>query len=257
MKISIITVVYNNVNTLRDTIESVLSQDYADIEYIIVDGKSTDGTVELVQSYGNRIQKFISEKDEGLYDAINKGISIASGEIIGLLHSDDLFHKTTALRQVVEAFRQQQVDSVYADLHYVDKNDTWKVIRNWRSGNYHRESFRRGWMPPHPTFYVRRSIYETYGLYDTAFKSAADYELMLRYLYKHNISTHYIQETLIDMRVGGTSNHSILNRLRANREDYIAWKKNNLSPSFYTRILKPLRKISQYTVLRKLNLFRS
>lgn len=256
VKISIITVVYNNVATLGDTIESVLAQDYANIEYIIVDGQSTDGTVELVRSYGKRIHRFISEKDNGLYDAINKGISLASGDVIGLLHSDDLFYKASAVSQIVEAFQQNAVDSVYADLHYVHKDQTWKVIRNWRSGTYERERFRRGWMPPHPTFYVRRSVYEQYGLYDTDFKSAADYELMLRYLYKHNISTFYIQDTLIKMRVGGASNHSLLNRIKANREDYIAWKKNNLSPRFYTRILKPLRKVAQYRPLNKLAFFK-
>lgn len=246
MKVSIITVVYNNVSTLRDTIESVLGQDYSDIEYIIIDGLSTDGTVELVQSYGTRIHKFVSEKDKGLYDAINKGISLASGEIVGLLHSDDLFFSTAAIRKVVDGFYTSSADSVYGDLHYVDKVDTWKIVRNWRSGSYQRCKFRRGWMPPHPTFYVKRSVYETYGLYDTDFKSAADYELMLRYLYKYNISTHYLPNTLVKMRVGGESNRNLFNRLQANKEDYFAWKKNNLSPSIYTRFLKPLRKLHQY-----------
>ncbi|AHM58658.1 glycosyl transferase family protein [Flammeovirgaceae bacterium 311] len=244
-------------NTLRDTIESVLNQDYSNIEYIIVDGRSTDGTVELVQSYGKRIHKFISEEDNGLYDAINKGISVASGDVIGLLHSDDLFYKSSAVSQIVQAFDSNTVDSVYSDMHYVDKTDTWKVIRDWKSGTYERSRFRRGWMPPHPTFYVRRSVYETYGLYDTDFRSAADYELMLRYLYKYGISTYYIQDTLIKMRVGGASNYSFMHRIKANREDYIAWKKNNLSPRFYTRFMKPLRKISQYTAIRKLGFFRT
>lgn len=255
MKVSIITVVYNNVITLGETIESVLQQDYIDIEYIIVDGNSTDGTVELIKSYNNRIHKFVSEKDNGLYDAINKGIKMASGDVIGLLHSDDLFFCTSAVSQIVEAFQQNVVDSVYADLHYVDKIDTWKVVRNWRSGNYQRERFLRGWMPPHPTFYVKRSIYEAYGLYDTEFKSAADYELMLRYLYKYSISTYYIKNILVKMRVGGESNRSLSNWIRANQEDYIAWKKNNLSPNFYTRYLKPLRKITQFMPLVKYSLF--
>jgi glycosyltransferase involved in cell wall biosynthesis len=246
LKVSIITVVYNNVNTLQDTIESVLGQDYSKIEYIIVDGGSTDGTVELVQRYGHRIHTFISEKDKGLYDAINKGIRLATGDIVGLLHSDDLFYNDSVISKIVAAFQENEVDSVYADLHYVHKEHTSRIIRNWRSGNYERKRFKRGWMPPHPTFYVKRAVYAAYGLYDTDFKSAADYELMLRYLYKHNISTHYIQDTLVKMRVGGESNRSLKNRLRANREDYRAWKKNNLSPSFYTRFLKPLRKLHQF-----------
>jgi glycosyltransferase involved in cell wall biosynthesis len=254
VKVSIITVVYNNVSTLRDTIESVLGQDYFDVEYIIIDGKSTDGTIELVQSYGDRIDTFISEKDHGLYDAINKGIRVASGDVVGLLHSDDLFYSTSAISQVVSAFRSSSADSVYGDLHYVDKEKTSKIIRNWRSGTYQRNRFLRGWMPPHPTFYVKRSVYGAYGLYDTEFKSAADYELMLRYLYKYSISTHYIQETLVKMRVGGESNRSLFNRLRANKEDYFAWKKNNLSPSFYTRFLKPLRKLHQYLPVGKIAL---
>ena len=255
MKVSIITVVYNNVNTLRETIESVLQQDYADIEYIIVDGNSSDGTIELIHSYSSRIHKFVTEKDNGLYDAINKGIKMASGDIIGLLHSDDLFFSTSAISQIVEAFQHNIVDSVYSDLHYVDKTDTWKVVRNWRSGSYQKERFLRGWMPPHPTFYVKRNIYEAYGLYDTDFKSAADYELMLRYLYKYSISTYYIKNTLVKMRVGGESNRSLSNRIRANQEDYTAWKKNNLSPNFYTRFLKPLRKVAQFMPLVKYSLF--
>lgn len=255
LKVSIITVVYNNVQTLRDTIESVLAQEYPHIEYIVVDGQSTDGTVELVQSYGSRIGKFISEPDKGLYDAINKGISVASGDVIGLLHSDDLFYDNKAVRKIARAFEQQAVDSVYADLHYVDKVDTGRVIRNWQSGEYKRKRFQTGWMPPHPTFYVKKEVYEQHGLYDTEFKSAADYELMLRLLYKYGISTAYIPDTLVKMRVGGESNRSLKNRLRANREDFMAWKKNNLDPKFYTRILKPLRKLPQFLpFLKKLQL---
>lgn len=258
MKVSIITVVFNNVITLRDTIESVLGQDYPNIEYIIVDGQSTDGTVELVQSYGSRIGKFISEPDGGLYDAINKGIKLASGDVIGLLHSDDLFYSRKAISTIVNAFKMDSVDSIYADLHYVDKDDTRRVVRNWQSGDYTRGRFTRGWMPPHPTFYVKKEVYDRLGLYDTEFKSAADYELMLRFLYKNNISTKYIQDTLVKMRVGGESNRSIKNRIRANREDFMAWKKNNLDPRFYTRFLKPLRKLPQFlpqfSIFKKLQL---
>lgn len=247
LKVSIITVVYNNVETLRETIESMLSQDYADVEYIIVDGASTDGTVELVKSYGSRIQQFVSEPDRGLYDAINKGVKLASGEVIGLLHSDDLFCNKQSVSKIARAFQENPTaDSVYADLFYVDKDDTRRVVRNWVSGDYKRKRFIFGWMPPHPTFYVKRAVYEQHGLYDTDFKSAADYELMLRFLYKHEITTHYIHDTLVKMRVGGESNRSLKNRIRANKEDFWAWKKNNLHPRFYTRFLKPLRKLLQF-----------
>ncbi|MCC9137323.1 glycosyltransferase family 2 protein [Pontibacter silvestris] len=246
MKISIITIVYNNCQTIADAIDSVLSQTYADIEYIIVDGLSTDGTVEIIKSYGNKISKFISEKDKGLYDAINKGIALASGDVIGLLHSDDIFYSTDAVKSVAETFQKHKADCLYADLLYVDRLNPEKIIRNWKSGSYKRSSFVHGWMPPHPTFYVKRSVYKNLGLYDTSFKSAADYELMLRYLYKHKISTSYLPQYLVRMRVGGKSNITLRNRIQANNEDYQAWLVNGLEPRFYTRYLKPLRKLMQF-----------
>ena len=246
MKISIITIVYNNRATIADAIDSVLGQTYPDIEYIVVDGLSTDGTVEIVKGYGDRISHFVSEKDSGLYDAINKGIRMATGDVIGLLHSDDLFYSNDAISAVAAAFHSSGSDSVYADLVYVDRKKPQRVIRNWKSGNYKRNGFINGWMPPHPTFYVKREVYERLGLYNTAFKSAADYELMLRYLYKHDISTAYLPECLVRMRVGGKSNITLRNRIRANKEDFKAWKINGLQPLFYTRYLKPLRKLAQF-----------
>jgi glycosyltransferase involved in cell wall biosynthesis len=246
VKISIITIVYNNSETIADAIESVLSQTYPDIEYIVVDGLSTDGTVDIVKHYGTSVTKFISEKDKGLYDAINKGIGLATGDVIGLLHSDDIFYSPTAVASVAAAFQEQDADSVYGDLLYVQKEDTNKIVRNWVSGSYKRENFIYGWMPPHPTFYVKRSCFDKYGLYNTQLFSAADYELMLRFMYKHHITTSYIPEKLIKMRVGGKSNVTLKNRLRANREDYAAWHMNGLQPRFYTRYLKPLRKLVQF-----------
>lgn len=246
MKISIITIVYNNRETIADAIESVLAQSYPDIEYIVVDGQSTDGTVEIVESYGSRISQFISEKDAGLYDAINKGIRLATGEVVGLLHSDDLFHSIDAIKAVAETFKKNRTDSVYADLVYVNRQDAGKVIRNWKSGIYKRDNFIYGWMPPHPTFYVKREVYQRLGLYNTKFRSAADYELMLRYLYKEGISTSYLPQVLVRMRMGGKSNVTLANRWRANQEDDRAWAINGLKPLFFTRYLKPLRKIYQY-----------
>ncbi|GAB3531547.1 glycosyltransferase family 2 protein [Pontibacter brevis] len=246
MKVSIITIVYNNRATIADAIDSVLGQSYPDIEYIVVDGLSTDGTVDIVQGYGDRISKFVSGKDGGLYDAINKGIQMATGDVIGLLHSDDIFYSKDVITAVAGAFKICGSDSVYADLVYVDREKPERVIRNWKSGSYKRNSFIYGWMPPHPTFYVKREVYERLGLYNTQFRSAADYELMLRYLYKHGISTAYVPECLVRMRVGGKSNVTLKNRIRANKEDYTAWQINGLRPRFYTRYLKPLRKLTQF-----------
>ncbi|WP_114781609.1 glycosyltransferase family 2 protein [Botryobacter ruber] len=246
MKISIVTIVYNNRETIADAIESVLNQTYPDIEYIIVDGNSNDGTVEVIKSYGSRISKFVSEKDKGLYDAINKGIGLATGEVIGLLHSDDIFFSNETITHVADAFKEFNTDSIYGDLLYVKKDDISKVVRNWVSGCYKRENFLFGWMPPHPSFYLKKACYQKYGLYNTDFKSAADYELMLRYLFKYKISTAYLPEILVRMRVGGKSNVTLKNRVIANNEDNKAWRINGLEPKFYTRFLKPLRKLVQY-----------
>lgn len=246
MKVSIITIVYNRRDTIAEAIESVLQQTYADIEYIIVDGLSTDGTVEVVQHYAGRIAKFVSETDGGLYDALNKGITMATGDVIGFLHADDTFYSPDVVARVADAFLENNTDSIYADLIYVNRLRADKLVRNWKSGIFKRSKFVYGWMPPHPTFYVKRDVYQRLGLYNTDFKSAADYELMLRYLYKHNISTTYIPECLVRMRTGGKSNLSISNRIRANREDHQAWLQNGIQAKFYTRYLKPLRKLMQY-----------
>lgn len=246
MKVSVITIVYNRRDTIAEAIESVLLQNYANIEYIVVDGASTDGTVEVIKQYAGKITTFVSERDSGLYDALNKGISMATGDVIGFLHADDTFHNPDVITQVAEAFLKNNTDSVYADLVYVDQVKNNKLVRNWKSGNFERNKFMYGWMPPHPTFYVKREVYQRYGLYNTDFKSAADYELMLRYLYKHNITTTYIPECLVKMRTGGKSNFSLSNRINANREDYRAWLLNGIEPKFYTRYLKPLRKLIQY-----------
>jgi glycosyltransferase involved in cell wall biosynthesis len=246
LKVSIITVIYNNAQTISDTINSVLSQDYKDIEYIIIDGGSSDGSIEKIKKYNNKIAKFISEPDNGLYDAINKGISLSTGEIVGVLHSDDLYNSNYEISEIVTAFTLHKVDSVYADLVYVNRKQSEKVVRNWISGHFSKKKFQIGWMPPHPTFYVKKEIFKKFGYYDTEFKSAADYELMLRFLYKNNISTYYIPKTMVRMRLGGESNKSLTNRIKANKEDYKAWKKNNLSPSAYLRVLKPLIKLPQF-----------
>jgi glycosyltransferase len=246
LKISIITVCYNSAETIEKTIQSVISQDYNNVEYIIIDGQSTDNTLHIIEKYKSQISKVISEKDDGIYFAINKGIAAATGDIIAILHADDFYLNNQIIPNVVRTIESKGTDTLYGDLQYVDRNDTSKIIRNWKSGAYNVDAFLKGWMPPHPTFFVKKSCYEKYGVFNTSLKSAADYELMLRLLYKHNSSTTYIPEVLVKMRVGGKSNVSLINRLKANREDKKAWELNELKPSIFTFILKPLSKIGQY-----------
>jgi len=245
LKISIITITYNSESTLIETIDSVLNQTYKDIEYIIVDGASTDDTISIVHSYKEKISKFVSEKDSGLYHALNKGIAMTTGDVIGILHSDDFYTNHHIIENVINTFKASHADAVYADLFYVDKHDTNKIHRKWKSGNYKHGMFLQGWMPPHPTFFVKRTIYEKYGSFNLDLVSAADYELMLRFIHKHQIKIAYLPEFAIKMRIGGKSNVSIKNRIRANNEDRKAWKINGLKPHFYTLYAKPLRKIIQ------------
>ena len=188
MKISIITVCFNAVSTIKDTIDSVLNQNYPEIEYIIVDGASTDGTVEIIRSYGNRIAKFISEPDEGIYDAMNKGISLASGNIVAILNADDFYINSQVISKVVKAFRESGADIVYGDIVIVHPENTEKVVRYWKAGKYRPGSFKWGWHPPHPAFFVKRKIYEKYGVFDLEFKRvAADFEIMARFMERYRV----------------------------------------------------------------------
>jgi glycosyltransferase len=245
LKVSIITITFNSESTLIDTIDSVLNQTYKNIEYIIVDGRSSDSTLSIIHSYRDKISKVVSENDKGLYDALNKGISMATGDVIGILHSDDFYTNHQVIENIVNTFHLNNADAVYSDLYYVDKNDTDKIFRKWKSGHYRHGMFLNGWMPPHPTFFVKKSVYEKLGAFNLDLVSAADYELMLRFIHKHKVRLAYLPEFIIKMRVGGKSNVSIQNRIRANREDRKAWKINGLKPYFYTMYLKPLRKIIQ------------
>ena len=245
MKISIITVVWNNAKTIKDAISSVLNQSYKDIEYIIIDGASTDGTIEIVQSYGDKI-KFISEKDNGLYDAMNKGIRMATGDVVGILNSDDFYASDKILQIVADEFLKGNIDSVYANLEYIDANDPKRVIRYWRSKKYQEGLFRSGWHPAHPTFFVKKEIYEKYGVFDLSFKIAADYELMLRFFEKCKITSSYVDEVFVKMRIGGESNRSIKNIIKANMESYKAWKANGLYINPLRFLLKPFSKIIQF-----------
>ncbi|MFZ2449489.1 MAG: glycosyltransferase family 2 protein [Methylovulum miyakonense] len=245
MKITLITSVYNNQETIAEAISSVLSQTYPDIEYIIIDGGSTDGTVDVVKPYQDRLATFISEPDKGIYDGLNKGIKLATGDIIGFLHSDDLYEDNQVIEKVAQAFMDYGVDSVYGNLTYVDKNDPTRIIRYWQSGGFSLNKLRHGWMPPHPTFFVKRDVYERYGLFDTRFKIAADYDLILRFLGKQQISTHYIPSVLIKMRVGGASNKSWKNILRKSTEDLQAMKNNGIG-GIFSLVIKNLSKLQQF-----------
>ncbi len=246
MKISIITVTYNSASTIEQTIQSVLNQSYTNIEYIIVDGVSTDGTLDILNRYKSQLHKIVSEKDKGIYDALNKGIDLATGDVIGILHSDDFYMNSNVIENIANTFNQEKCEALYANLYYVDKDDTNKIKRKWHSGNYSEGSFLNGWMPPHPTFFVKKEIYNKLGKFDLQFSSAADYELMLRFIHKYKIKLAYLNEFIVKMRVGGKSNVTVKNRVTANLEDRKAWEVNGLNPRFYTLYLKPLRKIFQF-----------
>jgi len=246
---SIITAARNSAQTIAACLESIQGQSILP-EHIIIDGVSTDDTLKIIRQNQFERKKnnirLISEPDKGIYDAMNKGVQMAKGEIIGILNADDFYASSDVLAQVAAVFEDEDVDSCYGDLVYVDAKDISRIVRWWRSGAYHPDKFRWGWMPPHPAFFVRRRIYEKYGLFNLSLGSAADYELMLRFLFKYRISTVYIPEVLVRMRTGGVSNSSIKNRIRANRMDHMAWQINGLKTYPWTLSLKPLRKISQY-----------
>ena len=246
MKVSIITVTYNSEKYLKNCIESVIKQRYQDIEHIIIDGKSTDNTLSIIKKYKSHIVKTISETDRGIYDAINKGMVMATGDIIGNLNSDDILVDDDVIESIVKAFEQEKVDTVYGDLEYVAAIDTNKIIRIWKGKSFKRSRFRYGWMPAHPTFYIKRSLIEKYGYYQNHYYTAADYEFMARYLYKNRVSSYYLPKLIVKMRMGGQSNKNLYHRLRANRRDFLAMKKNNIPFAFFVSILKPLIKLNQF-----------
>lgn len=246
MKISIITITFNSADTLEDTIRSVVSQDYPDIEYIIIDGLSKDATLRIAEKYKDNIAKLISEKDNGLYDALNKGIKQCTGDVIGMLHSDDVYYDEHVLSKVADAFKKNSAaDALYGDLIFVERFDLNNVKRVWRSGNYKAGSFAKGWMPPHPTFFVRRHVYEKYGLFNTGLRLSADYELMLRFIHVKKINLIYLPQMIVRMRMGGVSNFSLALKWKAHLEDRKAWVLNGMKPTL-SLLRKPLSKVFQY-----------
>jgi glycosyltransferase involved in cell wall biosynthesis len=255
MKVSIVTVVYNNQDTIADCIKSVLSQDYPNIEYIIVDGSSTDNTLEIIHKYKDKIATLISESDKGLYYAMNKGIALATGDLVGTLNSDDFYTHDQVVSNVVEKIKVDKTEACYSNLVYVHPKN-YTVQRYWYSGKYSRDNFISGWMPPHPTFFAKKKHLDEYGLFNTDLKNSADYELMLRLLFVNKIPTSFLDEVTIVMRNGGHSNMSLSNRIRANKEDRKSWRINNIKPAMLTLTVKFFTKLFQFFKSAPLKVYR-
>ncbi len=244
MKLSIVTPVYNDPRVGR-ALDSILSQQHnEELELIVIDGGSTDDTLEVLDAYRKHVNVFVSEPDDGIYDGMNKGIARATGEVIGILNADDRYQDHLVLRDVTTVFQDPKIDACYGDLVYVDGKE--RIVRYWKSGPYRPAKFYLGWMPPHPTFFVRKQVYDRYGAFDTRFPIAADYELVLRLILKDKIAVNYLDRVLVQMSIGGNSNRSVGNIFRANLEVFRAWRCNNLSFGYVAAILKPSQKIFQY-----------
>jgi len=247
MKLSIITVVYNNERTITDAIESVLGQTYKNIEYIVIDGNSTDGTVDRIAPYHRNIHHFVSEKDKGIYDAMNKGLALATGDVIGILNSDDVYADNGILEEVMHVFQEDpSMDMVYGDLVYVQPDNLTIVVRNWRSTPYYDRYFEDGHVPPHPSLFLRRSVYQQAGLFNTEMKLAADYELMLRVFKKHKFQSRYLPKLFVKMRLGGSTNKSWKNIILGNQEILKAWKINNLSAPLLLMPYRMIKRLAQF-----------
>ncbi|WP_172297229.1 glycosyltransferase [Pseudoruegeria sp. HB172150] len=245
MKISVVTAVYNRVDTIAQAIQSVQSQTYSDIEHIIQDGGSNDGTLEVVERLIPDRDLIQTGRDGGIYDAINRGIQRTTGDVVGLMHSDDFFASHAILERVATAFANPLVQGVYGDLDYVSAADPNRIVRHWQSGDYSQKRLRRGWMPPHPALYLRADVYRRWGLYDTAFKISADYDAVLRYLTKDGMRLAYVPEVFVKMRVGGESNRSLERIMLKSREDLRAIRKNRVG-GVGTLAMKNLSKIPQF-----------
>jgi len=244
IKISIITAVYNREATIKSACEAMANQDYDNIEWVVVDGGSKDGTVEILKKAKRRPDILISEPDKGIYDALNKGLELCSGDIVGLLHSDDFYPEPDVLSKVAQKFMDTKVDAVYGDLEYVKEDKLDVVVRRWISGEYDKDNFKKGWMPPHPSFYMRRKYYRALGGFDMQYKIAADYDSMVRYLWKNNLNASYLPKVLMSMRTGGVSNNGLHNILRKSKEDLSIMRKHGLG--LLTLVRKNVSKIAQF-----------
>lgn len=244
MKLSIITPVFNDPRVSR-ALDSILSQKHKeDLELIVIDGGSRTPTLDVLERYRKHISVLVSEPDKGIYDAMNKGIALATGEVVGILNADDRYYDPFILRDIAEAFRDPNIDACYGDLIYVDSQD--RTVRYWKSGDYKALKYYFGWMPPHPTFYVRKRLYERYGNFDLRYPIAADYELMFRFIFKNSVSLNYIPRVLVKMSLGGKSNRSLKNISKANLEVWQAWRNNYCSFGYLVPFLKPAQKVFQY-----------
>ncbi|TKB98249.1 glycosyltransferase family 2 protein [Pedobacter cryotolerans] len=246
MKVSIITVVYNGEKYIKDCIESILAQDYPQIELIVIDGASIDSTVQIIQSYQNKIHHFISEPDNGMYDALNKGIKLATGDIIGALNADDTLATKTILTEIVAFFKKTNADGIYGNLNYVNAKNTEQIVRKWRTKQHLIGDFSVGWMPAHPTLYLKKELFYKYGNYSLNYGTAGDYELMLRFLYKFKIKALFLNKLIVNMRTGGVSNSSFKQRYLAFVNDYSAAKHNTIPIPLLTIVLKKISKITQF-----------
>lgn len=247
MKVSIVTTTYNSATTIRDTLESVKSQDYPNIEHILVDGRSSDDTIKIISSYPH-VAQCVSEEDQGLYDAINKGIRMSTGDIVGILNSDDFFPEPNIISSIVEAFEKQKVDAVYGDIAFVKPENLKKIVRYYSSKKFHPRKFAQGYMPAHPSFYAKRSCFEKLGYYQLDYKIAADFELLMRFLMNPEIRTYYLPKVIVYMRTGGVSNKNFLSRYILNKEIIKACKENGVNTSMLYVSLKYFNKIFEYIV---------
>ncbi len=245
-KITIITATYNSSRTIADCIQSVQEQDYPHIEHIIIDGASTDNTLEIIKSMPNRVAKIVSEPDKGIYDAMNKGVALASGDIVGLLNSDDFYVNKQAISRVMELYNQQDVDCVFGDLNYVNQLHPERIVRKWHTGAFKSGAFRMGWHPAHPSFFVRNTVYQQFGVFTDQLKLAADFEIMLRFLEKNKISNYYTEEPLVNMRLGGATSGSFSNIIKQNIECYRAFKMNGIKVSVLYPLFRILPKLLQF-----------
>ena len=245
LKISVITAVFNRHDTVADAIQSIQRQTYENVEHVVQDGGSQDGTLEVLEDLSDANTHLVSAPDSGIYDAINKGIKRATGDVVGLMHSDDYFASDSVLVQVAAAFQDPDIDGVYGDLQYVSATAAGKIVRHWNSCDYDPGLLIRGWTPPHPTLYLRSDVYERFGLYDTSYRIAADYDAMLRYLVRGQIKLAYVPEVLVKMRVGGVSNRSLRHIIQKSREDYRAIRTNEIG-GIGTLAMKNFSKFGQF-----------
>lgn len=246
MKVSVITVVLNCAAYIANCIDSIVNQKHKEIEYIIIDGNSTDGTVSIIETYARKVHCFVSEPDKGFYGALNRGINMATGEVIGILNADDVLADADVITTIVENFKNNSCDAVYGNLNYTHRNDLDQVIRKWQSSSYSRTAIKYGWMPPHPTIYIRKEIYLKHGTYSMDYGHSSDYELILRFFYKHQINTVYVDRLFVKMRMGGISNGTYKQLFKAWSADYKAMIFNNVPYPAVAVVAKKLRKLEQY-----------